>query len=681
MNLSKLLLTAVLIFISAESFTQEKQPLITYIHPKSGAEYITPQSSLIIKISNNYTNKLKSSDFHFNVLGKKSGLHAGETIISDNTIIFKPNTIFETSEKVFVSFITRIPDWKDTLQFSFTTSNIKQFNPEIFLSVSDDQKLWEQQNQSGIDFETKGKVTTINGVSVPSDFPHFVPNIVNEGIAPGRIFLNNWIGSPYIMILENDGAPYFYQRVEDRARDFKVQPNGMLTRRYIGDLWGFVGMDSNYTVIDTFLCTNGYGTDEHEIYMLEDGHYFLIALGYRYVDMSLLVEGGNPNALVIDNHIQEFDKNHNLVFEWLCYDHFEITDAVGIDLTQQTINYVHMNSVAVDYDGNIIISSRHQSKVAKINRETREVIWELGGVHSDFDFIDDEYGISYQHFARPVEGKPNHYTVFDNGNYHYPQFSRAVEFQLDTINMTARKVWEYRHTPDRYTRWMGNAQRLPNGNTLINYADGSLPKAMEVSESGEKVYEGNFVKFAHCYRTYRFEWESIVDKPYLIVEPYPSNVTLIYNKFGDTTIEKYIVYAGLDENSLLPIDTTFNTFINLTELENHTRYYFAIAAVDSSGIESQLSNIESALVNFTLPGENYLFNGDFSNGDNNWIFNTFNNADATGGVNSSGEYEININNGSSQRWHIQLSQENIPLIQGRTYQFEFYARASNQRIV
>jgi hypothetical protein len=160
----------------------------------------------------------------------------------------------------------------------------------------------------------------------------------------------------------------------------------------------------------------------------------------------------------------------------------------------------------------------------------------------------------------------------------------------------------------------------------------------------------------------------------LIVEPYPSNVTLIYNKFGDTTIEKYIVYAGLDENSLLPIDTTFNTFINLTELENHTRYYFAIAAVDSSGIESQLSNIESALVNFTLPGENYLFNGDFSNGDNNWIFNTFNNADATGGVNSSGEYEININNGSSQRWHIQLSQENIPLIQGRTYQFEFYAR-------
>jgi uncharacterized protein (UPF0248 family) len=675
------LITALFIVFSTNSFTQDKSHLITYIHPKPGGEYVTPQSSILIKINSNYKKKLKPGDFYFKVVGVKSGKHTGETIISDNTIIFKPSTMFKTSEKVFISFTARNHNWNDTLQFSFTTSNIKEFDPAILLSVSDDQKLWNQPGHNEIEFETRGDVTTINGVSVPSDFPHFAPNIVNDGIAEGRIFLNNWIGTPYIMILENDGTPYFYQRVEDRARDFKVQPNGMLTRRYLDNLRGFIGMDSNYTVIDTFLCANGYGTDEHEIYMLEDGHYFLIALGYRQVDMSLIVPGGNPNATVIDNHIQEFDENHNLVFEWLCYDHFNITDAIGVDLTQTTINYVHMNSVAIDYDGHIIISSRHQSKVVKINRQTGEVIWELGGVNNDFVFIDDNFGISYQHFARPVEGKSNHYTVFDNGNYHNPKFSRAVEFQLNTINMTASKIWEFRHTPDRYTHWMGSAQRLPNGNTLINYADGSLPKATEVTESGEIVYEGNFVNFAHCYRTYRFEWESVVDKPYLIVEPYPNNITLIYNKFGDKTVEKYIVFAGLDVNSLEPIDTTSNTFIKLTELENHTRYYFAVAAVDSSGTESPLSNIESALVNFTPPGENYLFNGDFSNGNNNWIFNAFGNANANGGVNSSEEYEINIIDRGSERWNIQLSQENIPLIQGRTYHFEFDARATTQRIL
>ncbi|MGB5896235.1 MAG: aryl-sulfate sulfotransferase [Ignavibacteriaceae bacterium] len=677
----KLILTALFIFISVEALTQEKPSLITFIHPKPGAEYVTPQSGILIKFSNNYKNNLKSSDFHFSVFGEKSGLHNGETIVSDNTIIFKPSSIFKTSEKIFVSFIARLTDWNDSLKFSFTTSYINEFEPEIFLSVSDDEKFFKQLQNSKSDLETKGEVTTINGVSVPSDFPHFEPDILNNGIAEGRIFLNNWQGSPYIMILENDGTPYFYQRVEERARDFKVQPNGLLTRRYIADLYGFVGMDSNYTVIDTFLCANSYGTDEHEIYMLEDGHYFLIALGYRQVDMSVIVSGGDPNATVIDNHVQEFDADHNLVFEWLSYDYFNIIDAVHEDLTQHTIDYIHMNSIAVDYDGNIIISSRHLSEVTKINRQTGEIIWHLGGENNDFAFINDNFGISYQHFARPVEGKPNHYTIFDNGNYHNPHFSRAVEFQLDTLNKTASKVWEYRHASDRYTPWMGNAQRLPNGNTLINYADGSLPKATEVSESGEIVYEGNFVNYTHCYRTYRFEWESIVDKPYLIVEAYPTNVTLIYNKFGDNTIEKYVVFAGLDENSLIPVDTAYNTFIELTELENHTRYYFGITAIDSSGNESQISNIENVLVNFTPPSENYLVNGDFSNGDANWIFNVFNPADASGGVNSSEEYEININNGGSERWHIQLSQNNIPLIMGRTYQFEFDARATAQRVV
>jgi len=678
---TSLFITALIIIICGESFTQEIPSLITYIHPKPGADYITPQSSILIKFSSNYKNNLKSSDFQFRVFGEKSGLHTGEIIISDNTIIFKPSSIFKTSDKVFVSIIARMSDWNDSLKFSFTTSNIKEFDQEIFLSVSDDQKLMKQLNNNKSEIETNGEVSIINGVSVPSDFPHFEPDILNNGIAEGRIFLNNWIGSPYIMILENDGTPYFYQRVEERSRDFKVQPNGLLTRRYIADLYGFVGMDSNYTVIDTFLCTNGYGTDEHELYMLEDGHYFLIALGYRQVDMSAIVLGGDPYANVIDNHIQEFDENHNLVFEWLSYDYFNIIDAVHEDLTQHTIDYVHMNSIAVDYDGNIIISSRHLSEVTKINRQTGEIIWRLGGENNDFAFIDDIFGLSYQHYTRPIEGKPNHYLIFDNGNYHNPLFSRAVEFQLDTLNMTASKIWEYRHTPDRYTPWMGNAQRLPNGNTLINYADGSLPKATEVSESGEIVYEGNFVNYIHCYRAFRFEWESIVDKPYLIVEAYPTNVTLIYNKFGDNTIEKYVVYAGLDENSLLSVDTTLNTFIELSELENHTRYYFGITAIDSSGTESQLSNIENVLVNFTPPGENYLINGDFSDNDNNWIFNVFNTADASGGVNSSEEYEININNGGTERWHIQLSQNNIPLIQGRTYQFEFDARASAQRVL
>ena len=86
LNSTKLLLTVLFVLISSEALTQEIPALISYIHPKPGAENVTPQSSILIKFNNSYKSNLKSSDFNFNVYGEKSGLHSGEIIISDNTI-------------------------------------------------------------------------------------------------------------------------------------------------------------------------------------------------------------------------------------------------------------------------------------------------------------------------------------------------------------------------------------------------------------------------------------------------------------------------------------------------------------------------------------------------------------------------------------------------------------------
>ena len=124
----------------------------------------------------------------------------------------------------------------------------------------------------------------INGVAVPSDFPFFTPTM-NLETAPGYIFLNNWEGSPYIMIFRNDGTPFFYQRVKERSRDFKVQPGGLLSRRARADVWGFVVMDSNYRNIDTLRCQNGFDTDEHELQLLPNGNALMIALENRQMDL------------------------------------------------------------------------------------------------------------------------------------------------------------------------------------------------------------------------------------------------------------------------------------------------------------------------------------------------------------------------------------------------------------
>jgi hypothetical protein len=65
----------------------------------------------------------------------------------------------------------------------------------------------------------------INGIAVPVDFPD-LDILVNENTAPGKIFMANNQGPPYLLMFENDGTPAYYEKLEYSARDFKLHANG-----------------------------------------------------------------------------------------------------------------------------------------------------------------------------------------------------------------------------------------------------------------------------------------------------------------------------------------------------------------------------------------------------------------------------------------------------------------------
>jgi predicted 3-demethylubiquinone-9 3-methyltransferase (glyoxalase superfamily) len=204
--------------------------------------------------------------------------------------------------------------------------------------------------------------------------------------------------------------------------------------------------------------------------VLENGHYFVIFNDEHQIDMSQIIEGGSPDAWVLENSFAEMDADDNPIFIWRGLDHFDVADAVHEDLTQEFIDFCHMNSIE----------------------------------NNQFDWVNDSYQISYQHDFRVL---PNgNYTVFDNGNHREPQFSRALELALDTQNMTATKVFKYRETPDIFSRWMGSTQRVSNGNTIVNWAIPFFPKLTEVRPDGTKAYEMNFIRYLYAYRTHRSPW-------------------------------------------------------------------------------------------------------------------------------------------------------------------------------
>ena len=98
-------------------------------------------------------------------------------------------------------------------------------------------------------------------------------------------------------------------------------------------------------------------------------------------------------------------------------------------------DYFHVNSVALDDDGNLLVSARNTSTVYKIDRRTGEIIWRLGGKKSDFR-MGPNARFWWQHDAqRRADGT---ITMFDDGAAPpREKTSRALALRVDEQAMTA----------------------------------------------------------------------------------------------------------------------------------------------------------------------------------------------------------------------------------------------------
>lgn len=318
--------------------------------------------------------------------------------------------------------------------------------------------------------------------NVNRPFPHefmsyeFVKNDTNfnYSILSSPFFLNPTNGkfSNSLVVLDNNGYIQWYARSLDRFKEtfneFKYHPNFHIFTYTKGDY--FRVLDTNFVAIDSIQPANGFLLDRHEFALSSSGNYIISGISDSVVDLSAHIFNGvrgSDTTHLMGYTIQEFDQNHNLLFEWDSNDEIDPLEAYydfyGYDSVQ--FDYCHGNSIKKDLDGNYLISLRHTNSVMKIDSATGNIIWRLGGKRSDFTFVNDS-SFSGQHDLKVL---PNgNYTLFDNGNMSQPRRpSRAVEYQLDTANKTATKVWEYVYPSPLYARAMGNYGRNASGDQFI----------------------------------------------------------------------------------------------------------------------------------------------------------------------------------------------------------------------
>ncbi len=242
------------------------------------------------------------------------------------------------------------------------------------------------------------------------------------------------------------------------------------------------------------------GNSHHDFLLLPDGKIAYISNISQVTDAAIEASLGIPQGTEITAlAIREWDPATGQTrILWNMFDHIPLSEiAAGL---KQTLNLedraVHTNSLYIGPRGNAIVSFRHLNQIISIAPGWGEIEWRLGGPGSDFTFPNPSDKFYHQHTATELAN--GHILMFDNGNTRPDaeggQYSRALELALDFDTMTATKVWEYRNTPDIFSRSICGVFVMKNGNRLVNFGRSQdlvgLPITLvEVSPSGEVLWK------------------------------------------------------------------------------------------------------------------------------------------------------------------------------------------------
>ncbi len=210
----------------------------------------------------------------------------------------------------------------------------------------------------------------------------------------------------------------------------------------------------------------------HTLQKLPNGHY--LTMRYAFEDS------------LLRDLIVELDEAGDVAWSWRADEH--IPEALE--------EHIHGNMAQLDLDAEAAYFASHQlHTLYKIDRPSGEILWELGE-DGDFEVVGGHPDPWFK-FAHAPEILPDgHLLVYDNGGGNKRTYTRVMEYAIDESEMTVEPVWEYPGElveDDWYTVAWGDADRLDNGNTLINA--GSLvnwdsdSRIFEVTPDGDKVWE------------------------------------------------------------------------------------------------------------------------------------------------------------------------------------------------
>jgi hypothetical protein len=269
----------------------------------------------------------------------------------------------------------------------------------------------------------------------------------------------------------------------------------------------YVMADETYREIGRFGAANGVAGDLHEFLITPQGTALITAGRDVQLPSPVTVTPSGTAAPTIvttawEGIVQEIDiPTQKVIFEWHSMGHVDPSESYEpLPTTPGTaFDYLHLNSIDVDTDGNLLLSARHTFCVYKVNRSTGDIMWRLGGKKTDFT-MGAGTDFAWQHDARrQADGT---ITLFDDNQA--PNGSRGLVLEVDETAKVASLIRAYSHPPSIQATSQGNVQVLPNGDALIGW--GSQPNVTEFDRQGKVVFDAALPPGGSSYRAFRFPW-------------------------------------------------------------------------------------------------------------------------------------------------------------------------------
>jgi arylsulfate sulfotransferase len=322
-----------------------------------------------------------------------------------------------------------------------------------------------------------------------------------------------------IMVLDGDGHLLKEKIISSGILDFKRWSySGLVRYSWLEQNTGlFPGSQSGVIVIaDTNLTEltridvlasgsitdpSRTGVDGHDFILIDDNHYLVMAYLSQNVTNVPASFGTGGKALVINPVIQEVI-NGQVVWQWegAKYPEFYNTSVISNNYSDQSNaqDYMHMNSMFIDpNDGNLICSFRSLDQIIKINRQSGDIMWRLGGKNSDFA-LTPEMRFLRQHNATITDNGKT-LLLFDNGDLMLRPYSRILEFQLNESTHTIAAYKSF-SIPAPLSRIMSSVQKLGDRYFI---GGGSGNYVMEINyQTGEKILE--LKANVSTYRAYKY---------------------------------------------------------------------------------------------------------------------------------------------------------------------------------